>query len=50
MVQPQVAETCKKLKPLKFNERPEDGICENEHVTMGTALFELYITLQRFCT
>ncbi|KAJ8881430.1 hypothetical protein PR048_017911 [Dryococelus australis] len=43
-----VVDVCKKLKPLKFNERPEDGIYDNEPITMGTTLFELYLDLQRF--
>ncbi|XP_063220892.1 protein unc-13 homolog 4B isoform X3 [Bacillus rossius redtenbacheri] len=43
-----VMDVCKTLRPLKFNERPEDGIYDNEPITMGTTLFELYLDLQRF--
>nr|CAD7579867.1 unnamed protein product [Timema californicum] len=43
-----VTEVCKTLKPLKFNDRPGDDIYDNDPLTMGTTLFELYLILQRF--
>ncbi|XP_059472886.1 protein unc-13 homolog 4B isoform X2 [Neocloeon triangulifer] len=48
LVQPVVQDTCMSLKPLKFNEDPAQGIYDNDSITMGTSLFELYIGLQRF--
>nr|CAD7201566.1 unnamed protein product [Timema douglasi] len=41
-----VTEVCKTLKPLKFNDRPGDDIYDNDPLTMGTTLFELYLILQ----
>lgn len=48
LIEPVVKATCKSLKPLKFNEDPAEGIHDNDSITMGTSLFELYLTLQRF--
>ncbi|XP_065338040.1 protein unc-13 homolog 4B isoform X3 [Cloeon dipterum] len=48
LVEPVVQQTCKNLKPLRFNEDPTQGLYDNDDITMGTSLFELYIALQRF--
>ncbi|XP_021939432.1 protein unc-13 homolog 4B isoform X2 [Zootermopsis nevadensis] len=48
LVEPVVTEVCKSLKPLKFNDRATDGICDNDPLLMGTTLFELYLIVQRF--
>ncbi|KAG8239009.1 hypothetical protein J437_LFUL005066, partial [Ladona fulva] len=37
-----------KLKPLRFSDNLDDAMQENEHMQMGTSLFELYLVLQRF--
>lgn len=66
LVEPEVLEVCKSLKRLRYNEgstysvhlaggiNGETGIgatkVENEPLAMGTTLFELYLTLQRFLT
>lgn len=48
LVEPVVTEVCKSLKPLKFNDRAQDGIYDNDPISMGTTLFELYLVVQRF--
>ncbi|XP_049872647.1 protein unc-13 homolog 4B isoform X2 [Pectinophora gossypiella] len=66
LVEPQVIEVCKGLKRLQFNEGSSNTVLlaggvngetglgtpkvENEPLAMGTTLFELYLTLQRFLT
>ncbi|KOB79071.1 putative succinate semialdehyde dehydrogenase, mitochondrial [Operophtera brumata] len=66
LVEPEVLEVCKSLKRLRYSEGStnsvhlagglsgETGIgtptVENEPLAMGTTLFELYLTLQRFLT
>lgn len=50
LCQPVIQEVCQKLKPLTFT--AEDTIPENQYendpLSMGTTLFELYLALQRF--
>lgn len=46
MVKPFVEEICSHLKPLDLRE--DDGFLQNQDVTMGTNLFELYLAVKQF--
>ncbi|XP_013138125.1 PREDICTED: BAI1-associated protein 3 isoform X2 [Papilio polytes] len=64
LVEPEVIQVCKSLKRLQYNEGSTNSVhlagglngdtplgaprVSNEPLTMGTTLFELYLTLQRF--
>jgi hypothetical protein len=48
LIQPEVEKTCKNLKQLRFNDDASQGIYDNDSITMGTSLFELYLALQRY--
>lgn len=66
LVEPEVIDVSKSLKRIKHNEGSTDSVhlagglngstdlgkqkVESESVAMGTTLFELYLTLQRFLT
>lgn len=66
LVEPEAKEVCKSLKRLQYSEGSTKSIhlagglngdtklgtpqVENEPLAMGTTLFELYLTLQRFLT
>jgi len=36
------------MSPLKFEDSTEDGIYDNDPLALGSDLFELYISLQKF--
>ncbi|GLH12149.1 Synaptotagmin 1 [Gryllus bimaculatus] len=48
LVEPVVEDVCRSLKPLKFTSEIPPEVNENDPLTMGTKLFELYLILQRF--
>ncbi|KAK7866889.1 hypothetical protein R5R35_006049 [Gryllus longicercus] len=48
LVEPVVEDVCRSLKPLKFTSEISSEVNENDPLTMGTKLFELYLILQRF--
>ena len=48
MCQEIVESTCDKLRPIIFSETVENDYV-NDTLTIGTSLFELYLSLQRLC-
>lgn len=66
LVEPEVIDVCKSLKRINYNDGSTNSIhlaggingatglgapkVESEPLAMGTTLFELYLTLQRFLT
>lgn len=66
LVEPEVTDVCKSLKRLQYNDGSTSSVhlaggingatglgdhkVESEPLAMGTTLFELYLTLQRFLT
>lgn len=66
LVEPEVTDVCKSLKRLRYSEGSTTSVqlaggingegvsgsrdTQSEPLAMGTALFELYLTLQRFLT
>lgn len=64
LVEPEILEVCKSMKRLRYSEGSTTTLAggingdtgmgtssvSSEPLTMGTTLFELYLTLQRFLT
>ena len=48
MIKPTVTSIWKGMSPLKFKDSTEDGIYDNDPLDLGSDLFELYISLQKF--
>jgi len=48
MIEPTVTNIWKGMSPLKFKDSTEDGIYDNDPLALGSDLFELYTSLQKF--
>ena len=48
MIEPTVTSIWKGMNPLKFKDNTEDGIYDNDPLALGSDLFELYTSLQKF--
>jgi hypothetical protein len=47
-IEPTIASIWKGMNPLKFRDSTEEGIYDNDPLTLGSDLFKLYTSLQKF--
>ncbi|PSN30838.1 hypothetical protein C0J52_20268 [Blattella germanica] len=48
IVEPIVTSICKSMKPLKFNDSSEEGVYDNDPLTVGSTLFKVYTNVRKF--
>jgi hypothetical protein len=47
-IEPTIASIWTCMNPLKFKDNTEEGIYDNDPLAVGSGLFELYTSLQKF--
>jgi hypothetical protein len=47
-IEPAIASIWKCMSPLKFKDSTEGGIYDNDPLALGSDLFEIYTSLQKF--